>query len=337
MYQNVMVGLDNSNWSELAMQRALELSKPMAARLVGIHVYAAAMHGQRFRQMESGLPIRYSQSEIKRQRSIHGVLIGQGLEVISRSYLEKFERCCQKAKVQHNSRLVEGRNWECLVRESSQCDLAIVGAHGLGHVERATIGSVCERLVRLASCDVLVIRNAVALAKRKILVALDGSHHSENALMRALELANIFSAEVVAVAAYDPFFHGAAFRGLAQVLSHAAARLFRFREQEALHDEVINRGLAQVYRNYLENAENIASRQAIGLSTELLDGKAFDAITSFANKLQPAMLVVGRHGLHHRPGLAIGCTAENLLRSVDCDVLVVSSASCSAKPTKYLG
>ncbi len=43
--------------------------------------------------------------------------------------------------------------------ENSECDLIVVPSHGRRGLSRMLIGSVAERIIRLAHCPVLVLRN----------------------------------------------------------------------------------------------------------------------------------------------------------------------------------
>ncbi len=322
-----MVAVDNSECSRHAVDLSVELARALGARLTGNHVYAARLHDVRFRQLEPGLPDRYrAEQSLQRLRGIHGDLIGRGLEIISDSYLDAFEARCREAGVQVDRKTPEGRNYLQLVKDAreSHYDLVAIGAHGLGRVDRSVVGSVCERVARLVECDLLVVRDGRPLASGPLLVAIDGSAHSFAALKTALQLSRTFGNPVSAVAAYDPFFHGAAFQSLAGVLSGEAATLFRFQEQEKLHDEIIDGGLTAVYRAHLLEAQEIAAREGHALEIQVLEGKPFDAIVSHVDRVRPSLLLVGRIGVHHADGIGLGSTAENLLRLAGCNVLVVN-------------
>ncbi|HEX2987425.1 MAG TPA: universal stress protein, partial [Chloroflexota bacterium] len=223
-------------------------------------------------------------------------------------------------------RSIEGRNYLELVRSAraSGHDLVAIGAHGLGRVERSVLGSVCERVARLADCDLLVAREDRPIGDGPLLVALDGSDQAFAAMGVALQLARLFDNEVMAVAAYDPFFHGGAFQSIATVLSPEASRLFRFREQERLHDEIIDDGLSTIYRSHLDQAERMAASAGVQLLCEVIEGKPFDAVAGYALKLHPSLLLAGRTGIHHCDGVTLGSTSENLLRCVQCNVMIVS-------------
>jgi nucleotide-binding universal stress UspA family protein len=329
MYKNVMVALDNSEWSNHAMKLAVELASTTGAKLTGNHVYAARLHGDRFNQLEPGLPAHFQQEEaLERLRGVHGVLIGRGLEIISNSYLDLFEQRCREAGIEWARKALEGRHYAELVRDARESgyDLVVLGAHGLGRVDRSVLGSVCERVSRLVECDLLVAHDDRSIASGELLVAIDGSAHSFAALKVALQLSRRFGSPVTAVAAYDPFFHGAAFSNIAGVLSQEASRLFRFKEQEKLHDEIIDTGLEGVYGAHLKRAKGVAEQQGVALKTEILEGKPFDAVAAYVEKRRPVLLLVGRIGIHHSEGVTLGSTAENLLRVAGCNVMVVHSA-----------
>ena len=42
--------------------------------------------------------------------------------------------------------------------QDKRADLIVIGTHGRGGVNRALLGSVADRVVRLASCPVLTVR-----------------------------------------------------------------------------------------------------------------------------------------------------------------------------------
>src|SRR5207253_8976050 len=110
-------------------------------------------------------------------------------------------------------------------------------------------------------------------ARDTILVGIDGSPQSFGALMTAIELAKRFGKKVEAIAVYDPYLHYTVFNGIVNVLTEKAAKVFRFEEQNQLHEEVIDTGLAQIYQSHLEVAERMASEDGVAIKKTLLDGQ----------------------------------------------------------------
>jgi K+-sensing histidine kinase KdpD len=101
-----------------------------------------------------------------------------------------------------------------------------------------------------------------------------------------------------------------------------AARLFKFEEQEKLHDEIIDSGLARLYESYLERACEVAKELGAEITTTLLAGKAFDEIVKHVRKGGASFVVLGRFGMHRVAGSPMGTTAENVLRAAAANVLI---------------
>lgn len=326
VYKEINVPVDNSRHSDCAMRIAVALARGFGSRVTGTHVYAARLHDQRFRQMEEGLPDKYREpQELERQRSIHDSLITRGLQIISDSYLDILAERCREAGVPFVGRRPEGKNYAQLVRDIREggYDLVVMGVKGLGEVEDSQIGSVCERVARRVDTDVLVVKGD-APVEGTVVAAVDGSPQSFYGVTAALRIASASGARVVAVAAYDPHYHVVAFRGLEGVLSAEAGKIFRFREQEQLHNEIIDKGIAKIYSDHLDTARDVARRAGVEIETVLLEGKPFAAILRYLRESGACMVVVGRLGVHADEGLDIGATAENLLRLAPCHVLLAA-------------
>ncbi len=330
MYRHIFVPCDNSDHSTAAIKVATQLARHSEARLTGCHVYAARMHDVRFKQMEYTLPDEYQdEQELDRQRKIHDSLITRGLQLISDSYLDVLKEEAEQAGVEVAYKTFDGKNWECLVQDitDSDYDLVVMGAVGMGAVRDAQVGSVTERVLRRTRTDTLVVRDPRSLredAPDRIVVGVDGSPQSFAAIKRAIELAQVFGKRVEAVGVYDPYLHYSMFNGIVDVLSAEASKVFRFKEQEQLHEEIIDTGLAKIYQSHLQVAQRLAREEGVELQTKLLDGKAFKRILRHLREDPPWLLMLGRIGVHSAPEMDIGSNTENLLRMAPCNVFVGS-------------
>ncbi len=331
MYKKIYVPVDNSAHSNRAIESAVRVGKAFSSELVGCHVYAAKMHDYRFKQMEYSLPEEYlEENELERQRKIHDSLITMGLELISDSYLEGVKQLCAREELPFEGRMIDGKHHVEIRRDldESDCDLVVLGALGLGRQRDSQIGAVCERVTRSCRQDVWVVRH---LPKKNeperdtILVGIDGSPQSFGALETALELARAFDKRVEIIGVYDPYLHYHVFNGLVGTLTEKASKVFRFEEQNQLHEEIIDTGLAQIYQSHLEVAEQMAGAESMEVQKTLLDGKTFQKIHDHARKTKPWLLVLGRIGVHSDPeDTALGSNSENLLRLSECDVLLTT-------------
>ncbi len=327
MYKKIFIPIDNSKYSRYCTDIGVSLASKLGSELTGSHVYSARLHDKRFRDMEAGLPGHYQEEDrLRKSRKVHDSLIGDGLRIISDSYLESFKKDCRESSVPFNCKMMEGKNWLELVKDvrSSGYDLVIMGILGLGAMNGNLIGSVCERVVRKVTADVLVVKNSEPLNDR-IVVAIDGSDHSFSALKKALALNKQFHSKIEAVSVYDPYFHRRAFQALVGVLSDEAGKMFKFKDQEKLHDEVIDDGLGKIYQGYLEQAVQIGAAQGVEVKSTLLAGKAYDEIHKYLEKDPPSLLIVSRFGAHSTDEQDIGNTAENLLRLAPCNLLITGS------------
>lgn len=323
-YKRILIPVDNSTYSNYSIDIGISLAKKFNSLLVGSHVYAACLHDDRFQQMEKDLPPKPEKEAIQR-REVHDSMITKGLEIISHSYLDSFQNKCTEAGVRFQRKISEGKNFRELIKdiEKNGYDLVIIGYKGLGALETTLLGSCCERVVRKIRTDVLVVKEWKPNLE-KILVAVDGSEQSFRGLKRALMLARFFHSEIEVVSTYDPHFHQVAFTSIAQVLSEEAGKLFRFKEQEQIHEEIINKGLAKIYQRHLDQASEIGGREGFQVRTTLLAGKAYYQILEYIQKDPSSLIVVGRFGLHQADGVDMGSTPENLLRSSPCNILITN-------------
>ncbi|MBI5756137.1 MAG: universal stress protein [Nitrospirae bacterium] len=324
-YRNIMVAVDNSDYSNHGIDVGIEIAKAFEGSLTGVHVYAAKLYDWRFRQMGDGLPERYRfASELERQREMHDSLVTKGLQIIADSYLDAADGRCKNAGIAMTRKSLAGKNYKVLVEDinNSQYDMVIIGAIGLG--KENLLGSVCERVVRRVNGDILVIKNTLhRLKDGKIMVGVDGSPESYGALQIAISLSQKICAAVEVVSAYDPYFYCRAFSSIAKVLSEEEGKIFRFKQQEQT-EEIIDEGLANIYRAHLEVSKSIAGEKGVKVNTILLRGKPNNAIWWHVHEEKPDLLILGRVGMHRDEGLNIGSNAENLLRLAPCHVILTS-------------
>jgi len=321
--KRILVALDQSDYANNAMKQATRLCD---GKITGIHAYAARLHDRRFKQMEGGLPERYQrESEMEHQREVHEDLIGMGLGLISDSYHDAAEDVAKKADVPFDRLSPEGKNYSCLIDAMNKRDhdVLFIGALGLGAVAGSTIGTVCERVVRRSNMDVFVAKDRrLNIGDGPIVVGMDGSPKSFGALMTALDIGKRLDVPVHVVAAYDPYYHYVAFNKISTVLDEEAGKVFRFKEQEQLHEELIDDGIAKIYQAHLNVAETVAQDAGVEVVTELVAGKPYQAIRKYVEKHGASLLLVGKTGVHADDGLDIGGNTENLLRMVPCHIWI---------------
>jgi nucleotide-binding universal stress UspA family protein len=191
--------------------------------------------------------------------------------------------------------------------EAFQADLIVVGSHGRTGFKRLVLGSVAERVVRYAHCNVLVARPARAGG---VLVATDLSDASMPAITVAAREAARRNGRLVALHVLTSERWGDA--ALAMLGAVAPADPPEVREAR--------RELAQqILSTSLERAHAYGEVQVV-------DGDALDEILRVTEELPAALLVIGTKG-HSRVARAVlGGIADELVRHARCSVLAVRQA-----------
>src|SRR3989441_803289 len=205
-----------------------------------------------------------------------------------------------------------------------QYDVLAIGAHGLGRQSYSQLGGVVARVLRGVEKDVLLVRDDRPFAGGRFLVCVDGSSYGYRAMRVALELAQAFGGSLYACSAFDVEYHHVVFHNIKDVLSYQASKVFKFEEQEALHNNIIDKGLLKLCQANLKRAEVMAQQfPDVPLKTQILIGKPFQVIMQWAEEIKPTLMVLGRHGAHRIENTELGSQSENLLRLAPCSVLLV--------------
>ena len=393
MYREVFVPVDNSQHSDWAVDRAIELCRRSGGRITGNHVYAARLHDVRFRQLETGLPAQFqTPDEIKRQRKIHDKLIEKGLQLIADSFLDQLGKRCESAGVPLTRQLLEGINYEEIVKEVNRgegrlpgligfdpnraasydggdrtrsdvrlgddgrivaeeedaaaklvgssgraYDLVAIGAHGLGRQPLSQLGGVVARSLRGIERDMLIVRDDRPLEGGRFLVCVDGSSYGYKAMRAALELADAFGGSLYVCSAFDVEYHHVVFNNIKDVLSAQASRVFKFEEQEELHNNIIDKGLLKLCQANLKRAEVMAQEfPDVPIATQILVGKPFQVIMQWAEEVQPSLLVFARHGAHRIDDTDLGSQAENLVRQAPCNMLMIGTVGVKPEDIPWI-
>jgi nucleotide-binding universal stress UspA family protein len=207
-----------------------------------------------------------------------------------------------------------------------QYDLLAIGAHGLGRQPMSHLGGVVARVLREVEKDVLIVRDERPLAGGRYLVCVDGSSYAYKAMRVALELAQAFGGSLYVCSAFDVEYHHVVFHNIKDVLSYQASKVFKFEEQEELHNNIIDKGLLKLCQANLKRAEVMAQEfPDVPLKTQILVGKPFQVIMQWAEEIKPSLLVAARHGAHRIEGTELGSQAENLVRIAPCNLLLVGT------------
>jgi nucleotide-binding universal stress UspA family protein len=190
----------------------------------------------------------------------------------------------------------------------SRADLVVIGTHGRRGVQRLVLGSVAERVLRLATCPVLTVRSGVRVARRgrspfaTILVATDFSAEATRAVAYATRLAKQANAKLIVIHAVEWPFGDA-------VTTGAVAALRRNLESSA-RDE-----LSRLLTRPRSGGSDAQAVVAVG--------KASAAIIAAARARGADLIVMGISGRGATDAALLGSTTHQVIREGTWPVLTV--------------
>jgi nucleotide-binding universal stress UspA family protein len=142
------------------------------------------------------------------------------------------------------------------------------------------------------------------MARKRITVATDFSSHAQRAIARALALAAEHDARLEVVHAMPG--------------RDVLGRLFGSRKEIAQAEQAV--------AERLEGVVAALAGRGVEVGSRLVKGSAAQAITQAMGRHAPLVLVVGAHGKSSVRDVVFGTTAERLIESAPCPVLVVKSS-----------
>lgn len=346
-FEKIILCFDNSDSSMIAAEAAIDIASAFNSEVVGVHGYNATMHEGAFRIMEPTLPKQYQKEEIlQKQREVHNKLINIGMEKISLSYLRPLRERFDSTSINFRESVKEGKNFRAVTEiiGEEEGDLVIMGSHGFNSNGNGFVGSVCLRVLRSIDTNFLILKNEINFENPRYIVCLDGSSSAIAALRAARLFAERFNAELHLVYVFDSSLHKELFGRLKESVINKEGFSFNSKEQEKIHDEFIDKGLARVGNMILERAERevffeaqgsrvkeiadgfgLASVETIPLVKKVMEGHIYKRICDYAGEIRADLIFLGRTGRHYTEGIDVGSVTENVLRFAPCSLFIAQS------------
>lgn len=221
------------------------------------------------------------------------------------SYLK--DRAASLPGLEVKPRTAWGDAAQTIVDLSDEFDMIVMASHGRSGLGRWLLGSVALKVVRGAHCPVLVVAGAALKSKQqpklgRILIPLDGSNLSHEALSVGLRLAREHGAEVWL------------YRALA--LDHLRS------DRPELISAIMNheRELIEEYlKGWQEDCGGVGSRILTG------EGSPVSGIVDAVAAHNIDLVVMSSHGRSGAERWLLGSVTEGVLQRAGCPVLVVRS------------
>jgi nucleotide-binding universal stress UspA family protein len=139
VFKKILVAVDGSTYAEHAVEYSAMLANKFGSEVVIIHAVVNPMY------------------------TYEGIMLSPPLEQLEkagREVLDRSKALAEKSSVQVKTRLVVGHPAEEIAKVANEegFDLLVVGSRGLSTVRAFLLGSVSEKLSRLAKCPVLIVK-----------------------------------------------------------------------------------------------------------------------------------------------------------------------------------
>jgi len=264
--ERLLVATDASKYCEDAIREAINLAKACGSKLFAISV-------------------------VKVNRELMAIAPGmvEKLEKEARKHLEMVQ---SKAKD-------EGVDCEIIVREGEEpheyiadeaanhkVGMIVVGRYGRSGILRAMMGSVTGKVIGYTLCRVLIIPKDAKLSFEKILIATDGSMHSEFATQEAISIAKRSGSTLIALSV-------------------------------AKKDE----NLATA-KECVEMVKKDAEKAGVKVEPVVRTGTPHDVIVKTASNENIGLIIIGSHGRTGISKLLMGSVTERVIGNATGAVLV---------------
>lgn len=186
---------------------------------------------------------------------------------------------------------------------SVNANLIVAGAHGENSLLAKLIGSTSLRLLKIAKCPVMIVKNPALPAQpyRQVVAAIDLSPGSSEVPLLASTVAPGAHIELLLI--FD---------------SNQEAHMYKAGMDEALLAEYREKALSQA-EHRLDDI--LAAQNNANMTRQILSGYPPEAICARAKAVDADLIVIGKHNKKHLEEWLIGSVSKGVAYAAECDVL----------------
>ncbi len=291
-FQQILVPVDFSPFSDKAVEYAIELARQFSARITLLHAIVL---------------FQDDVNEEERLQQYHQLITQR--ESSARKHIEGNRQSVHQQGIHVTTEIIRGISASDVILEylhNHSHDLVVMGTHGHTGLKHLLLGSVAEKVVRFSPVPVLTVhRSTQKFQIRKILVPIDFSSYSREAADYAFLFARKFGATIEFIHVIEQEIHPAFYASGVDSI---------FEIDPSLKERVIE--------NLQEFIEDLKIE---GISTHFLvrEGKAHKEIVEYARENDVDLITIATHGLTGLDYILLGSTTEKVVRWSSCPVLTV--------------
>ena len=265
--QRLLLVVDGSEYSEGAIQEAIALAKRCGSKLHVMTVLPASLEHEGLGQVVLEQEKRAAVARLDAVQ-VRAAAAGIDCEVLLGHGEDPFQEIVDEA-------------------DHSTMDLIVMGRRDRGDLARALLGSTAAKVIGHAGCNVLVVPRGARFAGKGVLLAVDGSRHSDAAIAAVAKLAGQCAAPVIAISA------------------------------------AIDARLGDDARAVVQAAKDWLAKAGVTATAEMRIGAADAVITDAAKDRHADLIVMGSHGRTGLDRLLVGSVSERVIGRATCPVMVV--------------
>ncbi len=304
MFKKILVPLDTSQLSEIALSYAEEMAVKMGAEVILLHVRTSADTEGKLEHKE---------------------------------YLDRIKAALKRSKIKVTTamygfpeRIKEPAEEIVDYADKENIDLIIMATHGRTGIGRWTLGSTANKVVRAAKRPLLLIRAGAGAVGRvrleTILVTLDGSKYAEEALPHAESIASTFKSKVNLLYVVEPIYHfypysqGLGYYGVAGIVRVP----YNMEEMKPSMD---------VAEKYMQDINEKLSGKGVHTSYKIRIGSPGEEIIQAEDELRPDLVMMSTHGHSGFGRFDTGSTADKVLHRGTAPLFLVRPQKPTTEPS----
>jgi nucleotide-binding universal stress UspA family protein len=286
--RNILVPVDFSPPSRLAVNYGVSLARRLRAKLTLMHVVESTPAAEAFSKVTVTVEKQHREQAV---RMLSALVVSEDQDDLDLRIV---------------IRVGDIKDEIAAVIREERADILVMGTHGRGLFGRWIIGSITESILRKTSIPVLTVCRATRpLELNRILFATDLSQSAKQGFDFALELAGRLRSEMVILHAIDQ-----------SGLTYGGPEMAAYCSE---HD--LEQAKAKLAALAAEGAT-----EKVKIETALVEGLAAEEILNTAEKVDADIILIAVHkkGLIERA--LLGTTAERVIREANVPVLSIPAS-----------
>lgn len=292
---NIVVGVDFSDFSGIALRQAMRIARWNEARLHVLHV------------VDTSIVNRLKDFWSSKRALLESQVTSDGIRDAAMTQLEELVARCEPGDVSVDIDVATGAPFVEILRrvQGVSADLLVLGSNGSSDPSRGA-GALATKCVRKAATKVLLVRLSHAGRFKDVVACVDFSEMSHRVMEQAIRVAQQDQSVLHLLHVFTP-----PWQGLNYVPRPSE-------EMERQHEETLRKRL----EDHVQTHEGETAGLEVVPSVVENESES-DGVIRFAQESAPDLVVLGTRGRTGAKSILLGTVAEHVVRESPCSVLAI--------------